>query len=177
MDISQNTIELIKHYESLHDGDLTKVGLQPKADPIGIYTEGYGRAMIDPLTRKWVKEKKRAYELQTIFTTQDAEVALLLDLKPFQLQLDRAAVDNRATLNEGQYGALISIGYNCGATAMIKTLQRCIATNATNKSREEAFGLYSKARLNGVLQPLRGLVRRRYSEAYLFNTGQLMFPN
>ena len=38
-------IELIKSFESLHDGDLSKIGLQPKMCPAQIWTEGYGRAM------------------------------------------------------------------------------------------------------------------------------------
>ena len=37
--------EIVKHYESLHDGDLKKIGLQPKLCPAGIWTQGYGRAM------------------------------------------------------------------------------------------------------------------------------------
>ena len=33
-------IDLIKEFESLHDGDLKQVGLQPKMCPAGIWTEG-----------------------------------------------------------------------------------------------------------------------------------------
>ena len=47
MKTNQEGINLIKHFESLHDGDLKQIGLQPKMDPIGIWTEGYGRAMRD----------------------------------------------------------------------------------------------------------------------------------
>lgn len=31
--------QLIKHYESLHDGDLSAIGLQPKMDCLGIWTD------------------------------------------------------------------------------------------------------------------------------------------
>lgn len=44
-----------KHFESLHDGDLTIIGLQPKMCPAGIWTEGYGNAIVDPLTGKFLK--------------------------------------------------------------------------------------------------------------------------
>ena len=37
---SAELVKLVSHYEGLHDGDLSKVGLQPKMDPIGIWTEG-----------------------------------------------------------------------------------------------------------------------------------------
>jgi hypothetical protein len=33
---NNDLIELITHYEGLHDGDLHMIGLQPKMDPVGI---------------------------------------------------------------------------------------------------------------------------------------------
>jgi hypothetical protein len=39
--------QLIKHYESLHDGDLSAIGLQPKMDSLGIWTEGWGSVVYD----------------------------------------------------------------------------------------------------------------------------------
>jgi lysozyme len=45
MSVNQATINLIKHFESLHDGDLSKIGLQPKQDCAGIWTVGYGHAL------------------------------------------------------------------------------------------------------------------------------------
>ena len=47
MKTSQKGINLIKYFESLHDGDLTEIGLQPKMCPAGIWTEGYGHAIRD----------------------------------------------------------------------------------------------------------------------------------
>ena len=47
MKTSNIGIELIKEFESLHDGDLSIIGLQPKMCPAGIWTEGYGHAMRD----------------------------------------------------------------------------------------------------------------------------------
>lgn len=175
--INTNTLNLIKHYESLHDGDLNKVGLQPKADPVGIYTEGYGRAMIDPLTKKWVKDKKRAYELQTIFHEEDAVTALALDLKPFALELSRALESGGVLLNDNQFGALLSMGYNCGAGPMIKTMNRVASPGATTDSIFKAFGMYNKATLNGKLTVLNGLVYRRKSEAHLYCYDTVKFYN
>ena len=45
MKTSVNGLNLIKEFESLHDGDLSIIGLQPKMCPAQVWTEGYGRAM------------------------------------------------------------------------------------------------------------------------------------
>jgi GH24 family phage-related lysozyme (muramidase) len=45
--INNNGLQLEEHYESLNDGDLTLIGLQPKMDCCGIWTEGWGHAMVD----------------------------------------------------------------------------------------------------------------------------------
>ena len=81
--MNKATTDLIKHFESLHDGDLSKIGLQPKQDPLGIYTEGWGRAMIDPTTKKFIKgiaNEDKAIKYQTIFTVEGANKALDEDL-------------------------------------------------------------------------------------------------
>ena len=77
-------VKLIKEFESLHDGDLTLIGLQPKMDPIGIWTEGYGRAMRDKNGNfiKGTTNKKLAYDNITIRTIAEAEKALSQDLSP-----------------------------------------------------------------------------------------------
>ena len=72
-------IKLIKEFESLHDGDLKKIGLQPKMDPIGIWTEGYGRAMRDKKGNflKGIGNKLLAEKSATINTEAQAEKALI----------------------------------------------------------------------------------------------------
>src|SRR5699024_5253119 len=47
METSKDCKDFIKSYESLHDGDLSMAGLQPKLDGAGIWTEGWGHAMKD----------------------------------------------------------------------------------------------------------------------------------
>ena len=46
MRTSNKGIDLIKEFEGLHDGDLSIIGLQPKMCPAGIWTQGYGHAII-----------------------------------------------------------------------------------------------------------------------------------
>ena len=75
MKTNNEGIKLIKDFESLHDGDLTLIGLQPKMDPIGIWTEGYGRAMRDKkgnFIKFIVKNiyKIRSIDIQLLFKIQ-----------------------------------------------------------------------------------------------------------
>lgn len=176
--VNEKTMDLIRHYESLHDGDLSVVGLQPKADPVGIWTSGWGRALIDPLTKKFIRgaeNKKRAYEVNTIHTIEDANLALFYDLKSYQLEVDRALKSIGATVNDDQHGALVSMCYNAGGAAMAKTLARIV--DKPYDVVQAAFGRYCKGTINGKLTVLRGLVFRRKTEAHLFSTGELVFYN
>lgn len=45
MTVSDEGLKFIAGFESLHDGDLTAIGIQPKRDCSGIFTIGYGHAL------------------------------------------------------------------------------------------------------------------------------------
>ena len=79
-------INLIKGFESLHDGDLSKIGLQPKMCPAKIWTEGYGRAMRNKkgVFLSGLKDKEEAYNSVTIHNKEEAERALVSDLGVFE---------------------------------------------------------------------------------------------
>ena len=49
VEVNKEGIVLVKHFESLHDGDLTMIGLQPKLCPAGIWKAGY---------RDWETDRK-----------------------------------------------------------------------------------------------------------------------
>lgn len=166
--VNIDTTNLIKHYEGLHDGDLKQVGLQPKADPIGYFTEGWGRLMIDPKTKKPVIKYSRALELQTIHNIEEADIALITDLKVYEKEVVTVAAKNKISLNPNQYGALVSLCYNAGGSAMAKTFARVTKKGVTAQQVKDAFGLYCKGTIEGKLVVLNGLVKRRLSEAELF---------
>jgi len=161
--INKKGIELIKTFESLHDGDLKAIGLQPKMDPIGIWTEGYGRAMRDK-SGKFIKgaaNKKLAYDSITILTEAEAEKALVSDLKVYEDIVERKI---KITLTENQRAALVSHTYNTGGSA---TLFKLI----NDRVGERAVYLWFTTKYitaDGVA--LKGLVRRRKAEADLFFT-------
>jgi lysozyme len=156
METSQKGINLIKMFEGLHDGDLKKIGLQPKKDPIGIWTEGYGHAMKDSKGR-FIKSDKMP--LHTIKTEAEAVKLLQDDLKKFE-----SIVKNKVKvcINQNQFDALVSHTYNTGGS---DTLFKLINNNASKKDIENWFTQrYISA--SGVI--LKGLINRRRTESNLY---------
>lgn len=161
MKTSQIGIDLIKYFEGLHDGDMSIIGLQPKMDPIGIWTEGYGRAMRDKNGKfiKGIANKKLAYSRITIHTEAQAEKALVEDLKRFEKIVIRKL---GVAILQNQFDAIVSHTYNTGGSA---TLFKLI--NARSKAyliKNWIEGKYITA--DGV--HLAGLVARRKAESKLY---------
>lgn len=154
-------IELIKHFESLHDGDSTLIGLQPKLDPVGIWTEGYGRAMHDSKGKflRYYKNKSIAYATATIHNEYDAEIALSEDLQKFE-KIVKSKV--KRLINCNQFSALVSHTYNTGGSA---TLFKLVNNNASDYAIRDWFENHYITS-GGVY--LRGLKRRRIAEADLY---------
>lgn len=158
MKTTQTGLNLIKHFEGLHDGDLKQIGLQPKICPAGIYTEGYGRAMRDK-KGNFIKDKKTAYANISIKTEAEAVAALASDVRVFEDIVRRKI---RIELTANQFDALVSHTYNTGGSRNL--------FNAINRRAGEAAILsrfvnhYITA--NGV--KMRGLIERRRMEAKLF---------
>jgi len=168
---------LIKSFESLHDGDLSVVGLQPKLDPVGIWTEGYGRAMTDPITKGHLQgahNKKRAYALASIKTEAEAIKALEKDAY-FKGYLPAAGIlgPSMDKLNDNQKGALVSFVYNCGTgSPRYKIFANIKAWQNGKMSKEALIKYWESSVIRGTINKkkviLQGLVRRRKAEAELF---------
>ena len=162
METSQVGIQLIKEFESLHDGDLTQIGLQPKMCPAGIWTEGWGNAIIEPKTGKFLKgeeNKERAYQLAIAKTEKIADAQLAQNLKKFEAIVNRKL---KVKVSQNQFDALVSHTYNTGGS---NTLFRLINSNAPSQDIKDWIETrYITA--NGV--KLNGLVRRRKAESDLY---------
>lgn len=162
--ICNRAIDLIKHFESLHDGDLSVIGLQPKQCPAGIWTVGFGRALRTLNGTRFLKgeaDKAQAYERFPELTEQQATKLLAFDLEKFELDVKRFV---KVELNENQRGALTSFAYNVGSTALKEsTLLRKLNAHDYHGASLE-FRRWTKS--NGV--ELRGLIRRRNNEKRLF---------
>lgn len=162
--INDECARIVKHYESLHDGDLTMIGLQPKLCPAGIWTEGYGRAMRKPdgsFMRKEDTTKAQAYAAATIKTEAQAEVALAEDLAKFSKRISPFI---KVPLNSNQFSACVSLSYNIGDGAFSKSsvLRYINAKKFANAAK--SFASWNK----GGGKVLPGLVKRRAEESQLF---------
>lgn len=162
--INQKGLDIIRFYESLHDGNLKKIGLQPKLCPAGVWTEGYGRAMRGKdgkfLTIKNTTQEQ-AEKLATIHTVEQAEKALLEDTKIFS---DRIRNFFKVEISQNMFSALVSFSYNLGENALrTSTLLKKINLKDFKGASEE-FIRWNK----GKGKVLPGLTARRLSEKNLF---------
>lgn len=165
--LNADTITLIKQFESLHDGDLSKIGLQPKQCPAGVWTVGYGHALRghDGHYLRGKEDEAEAYKHYGYLTEEGAEALLQQDLAEFSSDVERL-LTLPATSNE--FGAMVSLAYNIGINNFAKS-SVLRHFNANHKLlASDAFLLWTKATVNGQRKVLPGLVRRRQAERLLF---------
>lgn len=161
MKISRNGINLIKQFETVHDGEKNIPGLQPQMDPVGIWTEGYGRAMRDDRGNFLIgaKNKSLAYLRATIINEQQAEIALIEDTARFEYLVKR---NISVELSQNQFDALVSYAYNTGGSS---TLYRLINTKAP---KAEIKNWIEEHYITANGKRLNGLIRRRKAESDLY---------
>jgi len=172
--INEKCSLLVKNFESLHDGDLSLIGLQPKMCPAGIWTEGYGNAIIDPLTGKFLKgleNKGRASLLSDIYDESGASKQLGKSLVKYSTQTLKVCDSLNMKFSDDKFSALVSFAYNLGSVA----LQNMLTSYKNGMPIDKSFFQYRFSTLNGIKTELPGLIRRRKSEAWLFTTGTLKF--
>jgi lysozyme len=166
-------IELIVHFEGLNDGDLKKVGLQPKLCPAGVYTAGWGHAIVDPRTNKFVtKDTPNGYMRScTLFedlTLKEANDLLAEDLIKYENIVKRHLTTE---VNQDQFDALVSHAFNTGGS---DNLFKLVNGHYTQEQMNDQF---TKHYITGNGLFLLGLLYRRQTEALLFLTGELKFFN
>jgi lysozyme len=162
MKTTQIGIDLIKHFESLHDGDLLEIGLQPKMCPAGIWTEGWGQVIRDLRGQsfKGIANKEKAYTNSVVKTKEQADKLLEKSLIVYEEIVMRKI---KVPLKENQFDALVSYTYNTGGS---DNLFKLINLNAPIEQIKKWFETkYITA--NGKV--LNGLVARRKAEFKLYN--------
>lgn len=161
MKTSQVGIKLIKEFESLHDGDLSIIGLQPKMCPAGIWTEGWGRAMRDSKGNflRGQEDKDLAYSRISIKTVAEADKALVEDLK----SREHTVMQNiKIKLDQSEFDALVSYVYNTGGSSTLYNL----INNKADKSKIKFW--FENKYITGGGKKLAGLIRRRKAESNLY---------
>lgn len=156
-------IAIVKHYEGLHDGDLKKIGLQPKMCPAGYWTEGYGIVITDNNGKmlRGKENKELAYKFSKIKTEAQAIEALLPALATREWFVEKLNLK----ITDIQKAALISLCYNIGSGNLKKSsLVKAIREEKSKTEIDICFRKWNKA--NGEVLP--GLDKRRTCESYLF---------
>lgn len=122
--------------------------------PAGIWTIGVGHTGPDVQPGMRITEKR-------------ADELLELDLAKFE----RAVTQLVGAASQEHFDAMVSLCFNIG----IKSFSKSSVVRWHNRGDEEkaayAFGLWNKARVDGKLTVLQGLVRRRAAEASMYVEG------
>ena len=147
---SDQGINLIKKFEGLHKiGDDGKV-LAYRC-PANVLTIGYGHT-------KGVKRNMK-------ITKAEAEALLREDLRTYEAEVKRLV---NVPLTQYQFDALVSFVFNLGAANFASSTLLKRLNTGNYEAVPAQFMRWNKARVNGKLQPLKGLTRRRSAEAALF---------
>lgn len=152
--VNQATVNLVKSFEGLY--------LNAYKCPAGVWTIGYGHTGLKHQDGTVFPGRK--------ITEAEANELLAYDLGVFAPGVEALLLARpREEINDNMFGALVSFAFNCGLGALKRStlLQRVNSRDYGNAP--VAFLAWNKA--GGKV--LRGLTRRRQSEANLFCS----FPN
>lgn len=151
-------LKFIKAYESIHDGDLSTIDLEPKLDPVGFWTEGWGKLMLKNGQRMTVKRFPTLASImpyRTISNYEQADQELIKALVELGHSVSKRI---KIKLLPHEKESLMSHSYNCGYSA---TLYKLINERAPEwKIKDWYTTRYITA--NGIY--LKGLQYRRNDE-------------
>lgn len=160
-------IDLIKSFEGIPDGDPSTVNIDPYLCPAGVWTIGWGHALLDGGKQlKGAENRARARALYAGgITRQQAETLLAADLIPRAASVTSLL---KVKLDDGAFGALIALVFNIGAANFASSTLLKKLNAGDFEGAADQFLVWNKARVNGVLTELKGLTRRRQAERALF---------
>lgn len=162
---SQKYVDFVKLAEGLN--------LNAYLDVTGHWTIGYGHEFTPGVP----KNGYTFYENSSISLATANEV-LLADLNTISSQMKNIISSNFPSFSfnsTSQFDALLDMAFNLGFDGEFGTglehsiLQYCIDKNYTNL--QLAFTEWCNGEINGSLQPIFGLYRRRLEEFIMFTTG------
>lgn len=143
--IPRPAVALIAEFESCR--------LRAYRCPAGVWTVGWGETAGVAPGMVWTQaQADQRFCDSLIAFTQQVQQLLTAHAEPNQL------------------GALVSLAYNIGMAAFTRSSVLKAHNAGDAQAAARAFGLWNKARVNGVLTVLAGLTRRRAAEAALYLT-------
>jgi len=163
--VNQATIELIKQYEGLGDGKPQTSAIDPYLDPVGIWTIGWGHAIVyqGRMLRGTADQATVNQLYPGGITEAQAEALLSGDLMNTGRDVSAAVT---VPLNDNEFGALTSFTFNLGI-GNLKSSTLLKKLNAGDRAgAADEFGKW----VNAGGKPLPGLVKRRAAERALFLT-------
>ena len=148
--VSTTCIELVKKFEGLHR--VGKDGLvRSYRCPAGRWTVGYGHT--------------KGVRSAVVISVAEAEAMLLEDLAEYAATVEKLVT---VDLTPNQFDALVSMVFNIGSGAFAKSTLLKKLNAGDYASVPEQFMRWNKATVEGKVQALDGLTRRRTAEAALF---------
>jgi len=135
-------------------------GLRLKAyrDSAGIWTIGYGSIIYDNQTP--VKKGD-------VITQETADQLIESEISIKSAKVNAALGNVR--VNQNQFNALVSFAFNVGVGALLSsTLLKRVRANPADPKIRSAFMMWNKAHVNGKLVAIKGLTKRRATEADLY---------
>ena len=153
MNVNQRAIDLIKRFE----------GFVPDAyrDAVGVWTIGYGTTAMAGVGISPKPGMK--------ITEAEADMYLRRAVEKFADKIEPGFTRNP---NENQFGAFVSLAYNVGPGAVLKSTALRKWNMGDLEGVRDGFRMFNKA--GGSV--LNGLVRRREAEIELFNSPVRMPP-
>ena len=151
MKINQAGIDLVKSFEGLE--------LKAYRDIAGVLTIGYGHTGPDVVEGMEILET-------------DAETLLRRDIASFEEGVESALYEaiEKGFIGENEFSAMVSLAYNVGIGAFKGSSVARYARRNDDEKAADSFLLWNKARIDGKLQPVAGLTRRRKAERALYLT-------
>lgn len=154
--LSKRGINLMKRYEGFRSA--------PYIDMVGVTTIGYGNTYY-PDRRKVQLSDKHLTEPQAEQLAMDI---INLDFAPAVNKIFKDEIAS-GNLNQNMFDALVSLAYNIGTSALANSNSVTGNIKKGNyKAAADGFLLWNKGRVNGKLQAINGLTRRRREERELF---------
>ncbi len=163
--VNQATVDLVKQFEGLGDGNKSTSAIDPYLDPVSIWTIGWGHAIT--YDGRFLKGDADRAQVQALYpngiTVEQATSLLQSDL--MNAGRDVSSVVTVA-INDNQFGALTSFTFNLGignlkASTLLRKLNAGDYAGAADQ-----FLVWNKA--GG--QVMAGLTKRREAERALFLT-------